>query len=198
MDSNKSLVEMARENGLITLGNRPLNAIGPNGTIRLATYDSEIKNLDSDRDVKTIENFINVVAERLVKMEVEDDIMSFAPMQVIATGWKNFPNTETVDGVFDKRFIPFIQRIYENDIPGELLPLLSQVKSILLLYAKRNMTRETKKHVEHLQRLGILKTNDARSVSQAAIEYCFNSGIDHVLVGMRKPAYVDSCRQFFG
>jgi len=194
---NNSLIDLAKINKLVTLSNRPLNAIVQNRSVRFANYDTELENLNEKEDYQIIEFFLDLIKYRLSELDIEEDVMSFIPIQVIATCWSDFPNTETVDGIFYKRLNPFLLRIYEGNIPSPVLQSLSNLKTILMLYAKKNMAKETNFYTDELRHKGIIEKDDTRQLSDVAIKFCLESGINHVLVGMRKKKYVDSCKKFF-
>ncbi|GAA3630052.1 aldo/keto reductase [Flavivirga jejuensis] len=190
----KSLIEFAKLNGLITISNRTLTAVTEKGTVRFANYTKDISNLDEEFDFKVITNFLNQIKEQLLAIDVHDDILSFVPIQVVKTSWNIFPNTDVVDGVFNKHLIPFVMRIFDNDLPPKILQSLSNLKAILRGYAKRNMMTLTNSYLNTLKKNGTIKDFNNMSLSEIACKFCIDSGVDHVLVGMREKQYVESLK----
>ncbi len=59
------------------------------------------------------------------------------------------------------------------------------------------MTRQARALRQRLIEQGLIAPHDTRPLPLIACQSYLNAGIDHVLVGMRTPQYVDSLRSIF-
>jgi len=192
-----SLIEIARTSGLVTLSNRPLNANSGNGPVRLATYEEEVQGLEESRDSRVLERCLQLVRRRLHELGSDDDVLEFAPLQIISQSWSSFSDTDMVEQVFNQHVWPFLDELYEGSIPPEVLQAFTQLRQTVRLYAKRSMTIKARQCRQQLIEQGLMAENDRRSLPLLACQSYLNAGIDHVLVGMRQPQYVDDLSSLF-
>ena len=59
------------------------------------------------------------------------------------------------------------------------------------------MSAHAEKFRRGLIESGRIRASDLRPLAQIACEHCIQSGIDHVLVGMRTVNYVDTLKMLF-
>lgn len=192
-----SLIEIARASGLVTLGNRPLNANSETGPVRLASYDEEVQGLEEGRDGHVLEQCLQLVRRRLEALGSDDDVLEFAPLQIISQSWSSFSDTDMVEQVFNQHIWPFLDELYEGSIPPEVLQAFTQLQQIVKLYAKRSMTIKARQFRQQLIEQGLITADDRCSLPLLACQSYLNAGIDHVLVGMRQPQYVDGLSSLF-
>lgn len=196
-DQDHSLIKLAQENGIITFTNRPLNGNCGNISVRFATYEEEICNLDEERDRRFLEEFLELIQHQLDEVGIEDDIMQFVPLQVVSCSWMNFSNPDIVDKVFDQHIFPFMNKLYEGRISEKVLNSFSALRRISVLYAKKSMTEITMSFKQQLTSQGIIAQNDNRPLSLIACQSYLDAGVDHVLVGMKSTKYVDNLVDLF-
>jgi aryl-alcohol dehydrogenase-like predicted oxidoreductase len=187
-----SLIETAQASGIVTLINRPLNANSGNGPIRLATYEEEIHGLEETRDGRFLEECLRLVRQRLDEVGIVEDAMEFVPIQVISCSWSSFSSTDVANQVFDQHVLPFLNTLYEGNIDEEVLNAFAKLRHIVALYAKRSMTQTACTFRQQMIEQGLVPQNDDRPLPVIACQSYLDAGINHVLVGMRSPKYVDS------
>lgn len=195
----RSLLELAREYGIKTLVNRPLNANSLSGPIRLATYEEVSSHeLEEQSNQDVVDECLDILRRRLFELEIDDDLMNFAPAQIIAVGWKQFGNPDVVDQFFEMRLQPFIAKLWEDGVHPRVLAPFSELRRVLLLRARRNMDRAARAFRLRMIEAGKIRSNDSRPLAFIACESYLASGADHVLVGMRNIQYVDTFKDLFG
>jgi aryl-alcohol dehydrogenase-like predicted oxidoreductase len=192
-----SLIEIARASGIITLTNRPLNANSANGPVRLASYEQEVQGLEENRDSCFLEECLRLVRRRLDELGSDDDVMEFVPLQIISQSWSSFSSTDMVDQFFNQQVLPFLDQLYEGDIYQEVLNAFAKLRQIVVLYAKKSMTHKAQAFRHQMIAQGLVTEHDMGSLPVIACQSYLDAGIDHVLVGMRKPQYVDSLSSLF-
>jgi len=193
----RSLIEIAQASGIVTLINRPLNANSGNGPVRLATYEEEIHGLEEERDNQLLEECLGLIRQRLDEVGIDDDVMEFVPLQVVSCSWSSFSSPDVVDQVFDQHVFPFLNKLYEGSIDEEVLNSFMKLRHIAVLYAKRSMTRKARTFRQRMIEQGIIARSDDRPLPVIACQSYLDAGINHVLVGMRSPKYVDSLISLF-
>jgi aryl-alcohol dehydrogenase-like predicted oxidoreductase len=196
-EGGRTLIEIARASGIVTLINRPLNANSGNGPVRLATYEEEVQALEEKRDCCFLEECLRLVRQRLAELGSDDDATEFVPLQIISDSWRSFTSTDMVDQVFDHHVLPFLNELYEGSLNQEVLDAFAKLRQIVVLYAKRSMTQKTRTFRQRMIGQGLVTENDASPLPVIVCQSYLDAGIDHVLVGMRKPQYVESLSALF-
>jgi aryl-alcohol dehydrogenase-like predicted oxidoreductase len=196
-EGGRSLIDIARAGGIVTLINRPLNANSANGPVRLAAYEEEVRGLDEARDGQVLEECLGLVRQRLDEVGIVDDVTEFVPLQVISASWSSFTSTDMANQVFDRHVWPFLDQLYEGSIDEATVNAFTKLKQLVILYARRSMTRQARALRQRLIEQGLIAPHDTRPLPLIACQSYLNAGIDHVLVGMRTPKYVDGLRSIF-
>ena len=65
------------------------------------------------------------------------------------------------------------------------------------LYSRRNLSNRANEFKKQAQQIGLLPDSDARPFATMVIETYLDYGFDYVLVGMKKPEYVDQLKHLF-
>lgn len=192
-----NLIEKAKELGLTTISNRPLNAFTSSGLLRLATYPLDKKKLAADPN-----DYFEEKVEPLRKQwegarESEDDAIEDVPLFLqIKDIWHKQPSPDAVQQVFFGHFFPFVARVYGRDLnPQESEPFYDLYETALE-HAKKNMNERAGKFAEQAESSGLLERAEA-PLSQRALEKYAQTGVDYALLGMRSPAYVEDAKRFF-
>jgi aryl-alcohol dehydrogenase-like predicted oxidoreductase len=192
-----SLVELARENDLVTFTNRPLNAKDAAGAIRLALSEDHRELLDYEADQRPWQDSLALMRKQLMKLGVSDDLMVFPIIKHLNESWMQFGNPDAVMQIFRNYFHPFLYRIYEEDIPSHDLNVYVGFYEEAILCSKKNMTERTLDFRNKLITEGVIGKDDERSLPLIACEVYLNSNINHVLMGMRQIKYVDMMKSLF-
>jgi len=193
----QTLIEIARANGIITMSNRPLNANASDGQIRIATYENDIRDLDIDKDRQYMNQCLGMLNQRLKEINVADDIMEFLPIQMIYYSWSEFRTPEIVDQVFEQHLIPFLTKLYDGSSNHEGFNSFIELRRIAKLYAKKKLTQRAHTLRQQMIEQGKIDKNDNRLLSVIACQIYLEEGINHVLVGMKRPEYVKILSSLF-
>ncbi len=199
---DESLLELCMAHGFTTLANRPLNAFTHSNLVRLATYESLTKDLN---DEKALELFNHCLALVKAKWDREADDMTsaddFYEVEMIKqfTGlWNNLPTPDAVDQVYFNHFFPFIASVWgSGGLNKDEAKPFYELMETSYLYARRNLSNKALDFKKQAVSVGLLPEGDERPFAVMAVETYLDYGFDYVLVGMRKPEYVDQMKALF-
>ncbi|MFZ4715055.1 MAG: aldo/keto reductase [Bacteriovoracaceae bacterium] len=198
MNQGKNLIEWCKIFKLHTFVNRPLNAFSSEGLIRLASYefmDEPMSDIDADEAYNLC---FNLLKKRWKSQNLEEKLEDIPLMKQFKELWKFLPSPDAVDQVFQGHFFPLIAQIWggaglsaEESKPFYLLYDIAQ------LLSRRNMGLRAREYQVELAHKGILNPTDTRPLSVQCIDSYLKAGVDHVLVGMRDPRYVEMLKSLF-
>lgn len=191
----RSFLDIARENGMVSFSNRPLNAITRDGLLRLAVYERETLHLNAGADRQWIDDFIGVISKELIAVGIAAPALDFIPIQVIDQNWDCFENTEIVEAFFSRHLHPFVQKLFGDHPPPDISRVVEKLFRLLNVYAKKRMTDRTRSFATSMCYHG--PQDGHSSFAKRSVEYCLNAGADHVLVGMRTRQYVHDLKDMF-
>ena len=192
---DQSLLELAHQNGLITIGNRPLN-MNENGLeFRLVTYEEQLKNWNVQAAQQVLNDFIKEVDLKIKELtDNNNSALDFEPILLLHQHFADFQGKDAVERFFQQQILPFIQTIFDEDNTA-IESLLQATKQQTYLHALNNQTKKTQLFLEQLRQENIpIKEN---TVLTACNAYLHHFKLDHVLVGLRKPTYVHALNQTF-
>lgn len=192
-----SLIELARNSGLVTLTNRPLNAKTFLGPVRLAVYQEYEKLLNYEADSLRWDDCLSLIRKQLRSLNSSEDVMDFKIVQHLSEFWTKIGNPDGVIQIFQNYFHPFLHHIYQGTIPAEDAKTYTDFYEAAIMCSRKAMTERTMNFRNMLISSGRIHRDDHRPLPLIACEIYLNSGIDHVLVGMRKAEYVDLMRPLF-
>jgi aryl-alcohol dehydrogenase-like predicted oxidoreductase len=189
---NQSLLELAHAHGLVTIGNRPLN-MNENGLeFRLVTHEAQLADWSAEAADQCLAEFVAVVERQLQALtDGENTADNFEPMLLLQQHFSAFQGIEAVERFFKRQIQPFITTIFEKT--SSIEPLLTQLEKQACLHALNNQTQKTQAFLDQLRQEDIpIKENSVLTACHAYIHYF---KLNHVLVGLRKPAYVHTLQQ---
>lgn len=192
---NQSLLELARQNDLITIGNRPLN-MNENGLeFRLVTHEEQLKEWNPLKAKESLNRLLEVIDSKIKELtNGSNRVGDFEPMQLLEQHFADFQGKEAVERFFRQQVVPFLQTVFEGEW-AIIATLLEETQTQACLHALHNQTTRTKQFLKQLQEEDIpIKEN---SVLTACHAYLHHFKLDHVLVGLRKPAYVQALNKAF-
>lgn len=199
-------IAIARENGLITFSNRPLNCHTPNGFIRLALYEPM-----SDAEVRAAEeshtNFMDLISKKMRSIGVDNDPMEYEIIAHLDKHWKSIGNHSAVDSLFAGYLAPFLNNFYDNSIAEKDFTssqMSTKEKKIIISFyqsckkfSTQVMSTRCLQAINELEQRGQFSSVTKNSIPQAACEYYLKNGINHVLAGMTKEKYVAELHHLF-
>jgi hypothetical protein len=171
--------------------------------VRLATYSSIVESLDESKadeqfnlvmsliEKKWIEEHLKDGEEEIEKIEEVTLIKQFKDI------WKQLPSPDSVDQVYFGNLFPFVAQIWG----GSLTPEESQPFYLLYeysqKYSRKNLDQKARKFREQAISVGLIDEINEKNFAKEVISTYLNYGIDYVLVGMKKPEYVDQLNSLF-
>lgn len=194
--AGENLIERAKELGLTTMANRPLNAFTSSGLLRLATY--KVESLPSDVDAYFMEKTKPLFDEWNEHRESEDDKLDELPLfEQIRKIWSQQASADAVQQIFFGHFFPFIARLFARDLSAAESQPFYDLYETSLEFAKKNMSERAHSFAQQARQSGLLSADGEGSLSQEVLNRYAQTGIDVVLVGMRQPEYVEDLKNFF-
>lgn len=191
----KSLIAIARENKIVTFSNRPLNANTSGGLFRLAAYNYQKS--DPAKDDAIYSNWITTIENQLKKVDSEANVSDISILVLLKENWKNIQNPEAFNRIVYGTLYPFINLIFEDNIPDDALNIFRQFELSAWNHHLRSASEKTVNYLETNNLKYLLPLSPEISLSHNICNEYLKRGIDHVLLGMRKPAYVDSVKALF-
>jgi aryl-alcohol dehydrogenase-like predicted oxidoreductase len=183
-------VALARDAGLRVVGNRPLNAMTPEGPLRLATYDDAP--LDDRADARHVEAVTARIEERVGRLDADRRESALALIGWLRQNWDALPGQDLAEGLFAEQLWPLVCRLHGGAPPDPERHAYSRFHRILSAHARRNMSRRAQEVRARLIAEGRLPAGDPRPLAVLACAAVLDAGLDHVLVGMRDPRHVEA------
>lgn len=199
---DESLLELCMANGLTTVVNRPINAFTQNKLVRLATYEEQTKNLDDKKAQELFDHAMGLVKTKWDEAADEnttaDDFHEVEMIKQFTELWNNLPTPDAVDQVYYGHFFPFISRVWGGQgLSAEEAQPFYQLMETSYLYSRRNLSDKALEFKKQAMSVGLLPDDGERPFSVMAVETYLDYGFDYILVGMRKPEYVDQMKALF-
>jgi aryl-alcohol dehydrogenase-like predicted oxidoreductase len=185
-----SLIEEIRASGLVSIANRPLNARRGDEIVRLATYGEAMS--DPEEAATIYRRCVAHIADRLAVAYPAHGVMDFTIMRFLRDNWLGIEHPDTVDAIFRRHFYPFVASLWEGEIPRDVRGTCAALHRHARRHAQRRLSERGGRIRAELVRAGTIPESDTRPLATIACDYCLQSGVDHVVVGMRTPAYVES------
>jgi aryl-alcohol dehydrogenase-like predicted oxidoreductase len=188
-----SLLSIAKAHRLVTFSNRPLNAKTADGAVRLAEYEIAPPADCGDAFAPAQA----AIARQLAALGASDDAMDFPVIKFLSENWSRIGNPEAVEDMFRSHVDPFLAGLYGGAVPSEEAVVYVRLYQAASAASVRIRAERTGAFRRELEATGSLSPPPGRPLPVLACEAYLARGIDHVLVGMRRPDYVDELRGFF-
>lgn len=165
----------AKANGLRVLANRPLNVQYNGAMYRLAEYD----------DTKEYYNYLNELMEICEDMKLES---LYNLLEQLDSNRHRFAWIGSYDMYYYSQILPYIKKILQEAKEDAIEELLEIIELFLQEYRKSvayECSQKTKQKLEN----SFYKCSS--TLQECALDFLLKEqNIDYVLVGMRKPSYV--------
>jgi len=195
--TKKSLIELAKEHGIATFSNRPLNANSGAGALRLVIHDPGKLELNSAADGNVHDRCFAIIEEQLKRSGGGSDISEFPMVAYLKDNWTGIPHEGAFKSLFYRSFYPFIASLFNNDTPKEAMSAFREFEAIAWKYHLRTASARAIAWMESNNLKRLLPTASSQSLPANLCKEYLRLGIDHVLVGMRKPQYVNELKHLF-
>jgi len=165
--------------------------------LRIATYEFFDQSLDP-QDVRDIFNVCMTKIQQKWSTLTNDDIYSVPIIRQFCDVWDSLPSPDAVDQVFLGSLFPFLAKIWGNSgiSPRESKPFYLLYDTAMVL-SRKMLTQKAQQFRNKLIEDKIIDKEDTSPLSYIACKHYLDRGFDHVLVGMRKPAYVEQLKELF-
>jgi aryl-alcohol dehydrogenase-like predicted oxidoreductase len=197
----ESLLELCMRHGFLSVVNRPLNAFTQNKLVRLATYESAYEDLD---DKASEAHFDSVLAllkqkwnESSDEVTTDDDFDQVEIIVQFKNLWNTLPTPDAVEQVYHAHIFPFIARLWGGSLTAEESKPFYKLMEISHVYSRRILSTKALEFKAQAEQVGLLPENADKPFATMAIETYLDYGFDYVLVGMKKPEYVDQLKELF-
>jgi aryl-alcohol dehydrogenase-like predicted oxidoreductase len=190
-----NLIENIRANGLVSIGNRPLNGKHSTNLLRLATYEDEVQDIDISLANDRYERCIEIIHEQITAEDIPHGVMDFKIMQFLRDNRYGIEHPDTVDQIFRQHFYPFVESLWNGFLPDEPRYAFSELYKYARLYAKQHLSEKGQYLRAQLIDEGVIDSGDIRSLAVIACDFGLQSGLNHVVVGMRTVRYVNNLRE---
>lgn len=199
-----SLLETAQLQGLTTLSNRPLNAFTNDQLVRLATYEFMTDHFDEAKAEENYQECMRQLREKWAQASAGDELVDEQDFEEISLIkqfkelWKTLSSADAVDQVFHGHFFPFLARVWGGGglNAQEAVPFY-QLLDDAHRFARKNMSARALAFRDQARKVGLLPVESDKPFSVDVIETYLSYGIDYVLLGMKKPEYVDQVKHLF-
>lgn len=198
---DESLLELCMRYGLISVINRPLNAFSQNKLVRFATYENMYKNLDEKVAIEKFNECFSLLRTKWIEnsdeMATSEDFDHIEIISQFKDMWNTLPTPDAVEQVYFNHIFPFIARIWGKSLsPSESQPFY-ELMELSQIYSRRNLSAKALEFRNQAQQVGLLPIDDNKSFAVMAVETYLDYGFDYVLIGMKKPEYVDQMKHLF-
>jgi aryl-alcohol dehydrogenase-like predicted oxidoreductase len=189
-----SLIWQAKYHDICTISNRPLNAKFHERQIRLAGTGVAESSADISEPFSCICNTLNSCMK---DGAIEGEIESIPQIARFKSAITLVGDPEIASQLFRASFLPVVQAIFPTGVPDYVQELLVTTNRQIMNIARSTMASAARAFMleQHIhQRAGSIGD---RPLHVSACEALLSAGVDHVLVGMRRPEYVaDFCQLF--
>jgi len=189
---DRSLIQFCKDEGLHICSNRPLNTQVNGHFTRLVDFNNAVSEEGQKllNDTTLVNRFVDIIKEKMIELEVKEDISNFTPLKLLIDHGRHFGNEESVYSFYQNQLSPFLYKLYNAEIPNSLAEIVDSLHKQSLLGAKELLRRRSQKLKVELYNKAIIKDRE-QSFAISSVKYCQDCGIDTVLIGMRKQKYVD-------
>jgi aryl-alcohol dehydrogenase-like predicted oxidoreductase len=195
--SSPSLLERARSENLITIANRPLNAMVHGSLVRLVTDEAGDAVDEAPLGRTVLMNLVSEMQSQLRASVCHQDADDYEVVRYLLDHYPDVGNSDAVEAVFDDILRATIVAVFGVPTPSHIAKLVEMLRAGALTYARRRAHECGSTLRTELQRRGVIPKSDIRPLQVTACQALLDAGCDHVLVGMRRASYVRQLAPLF-
>jgi aryl-alcohol dehydrogenase-like predicted oxidoreductase len=187
-----SLLVEAKVRGIMTVANRPLNARTDRGAIRLVSgcgEDAAEKSLLAD--------FVLSLGDALREQGIDGEIGDLPSVASFRSAMETAVDPGALAKFFDLTFAPILAVAFPEQVPAGLIAQTHSVSAEVENYARKRMARLAFAFVRQPPIAGRIQGVAGDTLQAVACQAVLNAGLDHVLIGMRRPEYVKQFQHLF-
>jgi aryl-alcohol dehydrogenase-like predicted oxidoreductase len=187
-----SLLANAKAYGITTVANRPLNARTDRGAIRL------FSGCEEDAAGNTfLADFILSLGELLKKQGIDGDISDLPSVEKFRSAMETAIDPAIVAKLFDLTFEPILSAAFPGRLPGSVIADMRSTSEKVRSYARRRMARAAHSFARQPDIARRARGVRGDTLQVVACQAVLDAGVDHVLIGMRRPEYVKQFQHLF-
>jgi aryl-alcohol dehydrogenase-like predicted oxidoreductase len=197
---DQSLLEIAKENGLTTLVNRPLNAFSENQLVRLATYEFMTENFDEYTAINDFQQAMKIIEDKWKSSEANEDmdLQQVSMIKQFKVVWNKLPTPDAVEQIYYGHFFPFLANLWGNEgLSKEEAAPFFKLFEHSQVFARKNMSEKALSFKKQAAEVGLIDSDTGKPFAVDVIESYLNYGFDYVLLGMKKTEYVKQVQHLF-
>jgi len=195
-----SLLDKARAYGLKTMINRPLNAFSKSEDgdhlVRLASYNEFMEFNTEEEGQRLLNTCLDLIDEKIKAEDPEEDIRELPLIKQFVGLWNNLPSEDAVQQVFMGHFFPLVARIWGGDLSAKDSEPFYELYDCALNYSRKKMNQVAEDFRQQAVRTGLI-ADEKRPLQITLLEKYQDYGFDYILVGMKRPIYVDQLKDLF-
>lgn len=185
-------ISQLKEKGLFIHSNRPLNTTYESKVLRLVDYNAEDFKLIEEQESKVFDAFTSIIKQRLSDMQEDSSLENYYPINFFIENRKNIGNDVALNKAIHSYLLPFLEAL---ELKNEAtIKMLSDLEKYWKEFSRSNNQSRLDNLKLKLYAEGILNKNDTLDFSLLLAENYIHSGIDTVLMGLRKKEYIDKIK----
>lgn len=139
----------------------------------------------------------NIIDQQLKKNDPECNISDISILAYLKENWMNIANPDAFEKIFHELFYPFINLIFDNDIPESTFSVLRKFEALCWKYHLKTQSSMVTNYLMSNNLDYLLDKALTKSLPHVLCDEYLKMGIDCVLIGMRKTNYVNNFEDFF-
>ncbi len=194
----RSIFEVAKENGLITLTNRPFNAFTSQGLVRLCEFDITDK-LTEDFARKEFERLTSSLKEQWDEQrdDDQDELKDLALYKQISNIWFKQVSIDAVEQIFVGHFFGLLTSIWGRSLDQSEAAPFYDLFDLAKKFTRKNIDTRAKEFKKVAIDSRLIEDTGAKDLQSLAIEKYFELGSDYVLCGVKSLSYVENLKTYF-
>ncbi|MEJ1969317.1 MAG: aldo/keto reductase [Rhizomicrobium sp.] len=188
-----SLLQRSRQLGLVTLANRPLNAMHGGTRLRLAAPAAGPRAAIRP----ALREVVRLLDGQVGRAGASGSVGDLEAIETLARALPQLSDTEAVAALMRTCLVPVVQALYAERLPPDLAAALAVLEQGALAQARANMSKLVGAAIDRERLRPELASADYPLLQQQACHAVLAAGAGHVLVGMRRPEYVGDFAPFF-
>lgn len=200
-----SILQLAKEENIRTISNRPLNAFTDQGLLRIAEYDKHCPPLSTQDAKKHFDIAMEIIEkkyfDRLKEEEdgaLEETIWDIPFFDQFKKIWCTLLTPDAVEQVYYENFFPLLAQIWGGEgVPPEESEPFFALFDISVNFARQNMHTKGQIFKKQAMNAGLIEPGDQRDLAIIACTSYLEMGVDFVLVGAKRSTYVDQLKSLF-
>lgn len=199
---HESVIDLCQKHGILSVGNRPLNAFSNNKLIRLATYENDYRDLNDDEARDHFNMCMEILrtkwAEHSDVLVTEEDFDEIEILKQFRDLWNKLKTPDAVDQVYMNHFFPFLARVWGGSgLSAKEAEPFYALYDISQKYARKHLSADAIAFKSQAKMFGLLPESNTQDFAVECIETYLDYGLDFVLVGMKRAEYVISLKHLF-